>query len=220
MDISEEPFFELPQNDWVKTLEKNHLLIKEELISQIKADTKKTSKWSNTYSHYASSQTKEEFPWKTFEFFFFGIQHIENCEKYPKTTELLLQIPELITAQFSMLLPKTKIKPHQGYSKLLLRNHLPLILPEKGDMGMKIKGETRTWEKGKLLSFNDGFIHEAWNLSDQPRTVLLFDIAHPECGYTAKEICEYKINTLKDSYLLNIAPKDQWKKWLQDGYFS
>jgi aspartate beta-hydroxylase len=39
--------------------------------------------------------------------------------------------------------------------------------------------ETRGWEEGRLLIFDDSFQHEAWNHSDAVRTVLIFDTWNP-----------------------------------------
>ena len=222
MNISAEPFYQLPKMDWTEKLLANEAEICNELLSHLKEDftPKKPEEWASTYSHYSQTESNEKKPWKTFDLQFFGIKHLENCAKFPFTSRLLSEIPELITAHFSLLHPKTIVQPHVGYSKMLLRNHLPLIVPEKGDMGIKVKDEVRCWKKGELLSFNDGFIHEAWNLSDEIRVVLLFDVAHPQCGYSAKEICAYKINNLEDDFLLGIADKNTWRKWLHQGFFS
>ena len=38
----------------------------------------------------------------------------------------------------------------------------------------------RHWEEGKVLVFDDSFEHEAWNDSEAPRVVLIFDIWHPD----------------------------------------
>jgi aspartate beta-hydroxylase len=40
--------------------------------------------------------------------------------------------------------------------------------------------ETRWWEEGKCLVFDDSFDHEVWNLSHKPRAVLLVDFWHPD----------------------------------------
>lgn len=39
--------------------------------------------------------------------------------------------------------------------------------------------KTRTWSEGDVLVFDDTTEHEAWNRSDQTRTVLLFDFLRP-----------------------------------------
>jgi beta-hydroxylase len=40
--------------------------------------------------------------------------------------------------------------------------------------------ETRTWQEGKCMVFDDTVEHEAWNKSDQSRVVLIVDFKAPE----------------------------------------
>jgi aspartyl/asparaginyl beta-hydroxylase (cupin superfamily) len=46
--------------------------------------------------------------------------------------------------------------------------------------GFRVGNETRAWEAGKLLVFDDSIEHEAWNDSAEDRVVLIFDIWRPE----------------------------------------
>jgi len=38
-----------------------------------------------------------------------------------------------------------------------------------------VSGETRGWQEGRALVLDDRLEHEAWNLAQQRRVVLLFD---------------------------------------------
>jgi aspartyl/asparaginyl beta-hydroxylase (cupin superfamily) len=58
--------------------------------------------------------------------------------------------------------------------------HLPLIVP-KG-CWLRVGNETREWEEGKLLIFDDSIEHEAMNPTGELRIILLFDIWRPEVG--------------------------------------
>jgi len=222
MNIPEHPFYDYSNFEWVKNLEDNYLVIKKELSNIINnnASDGTGENWTITHPDYISKKDNNSVPWRTYEFLFFGIKQLIHCGNCPNTFDLLESIPELITAQFSLLEPNTRVKPHKGYSRMILRNHLPLIVPKEGDMGIRVKDEVKIWEEGKLLSFYDAFDHEAWNLSNETRVVLMFDIAHPNCGYNAKQICDYKIENVDDPFLLKIADKQKWKEWLKQGYFS
>ena len=55
--------------------------------------------------------------------------------------------------------------------------HLPLIVPP--DCGFRVGSETREWVPGKAWVFDDTIEHEAWNESDVPRGILIFDIWNP-----------------------------------------
>src|SRR3546814_9348823 len=66
-------------------------------------------------------------------------------------------------AFFSALKPGTHIPPHNGATNTPLTVHMPLVIPP--DCALRVGDETRTWEPGKLLMFDDTIRHEAWNYS-------------------------------------------------------
>jgi hypothetical protein len=45
--------------------------------------------------------------------------------------------------------------------------------------GLAVAREVRPWQAGRCLVFDDSFIHEAINQSDETRVVLIFDLRHP-----------------------------------------
>ena len=112
--------------------------------------------------------------WDVFGLYGFKQKIPENCKLCPKTTSLVEQIPNMITAGFSALKPGTHIHPHVGYTDKVLRYHLGLIIPN--DCALRVGDEIRSWEEGKFLIFDDTFEHEAWNKSDNTRIVLLIDV--------------------------------------------
>jgi len=214
-------FYDKNEFSYRKLLEDNTEIILNELlnVADIKAETNTFSDtWIAAHPTYVSGQFNVS--WKTYEFLFFGIKKLKNIEKCPKTFEIIQQIPEIITAQFSILLPHTHVNAHKGYSTIILRNHLPLIVPAGNECGLRVENETHRWKKGELVIFDDSFEHEAWNNSNELRAVLMFDVAKPNCGYNAKEICRYKIERVDDPFLLNIAPKETWMKWHNQGHFN
>ena len=106
--------------------------------------------------------------------------HLARC---PRTAELLKGAPQCDvaarapTAFFSILDAGTRIPPHTGVLNTRLTVHLPLIVPP--NCGFRVGSETRDWVPGKALVFDDTIEHEAWNLSDTPRAILIFDIWNP-----------------------------------------
>jgi aspartate beta-hydroxylase len=81
------------------------------------------------------------------------------------------------TAFFSVLDAGTRIPPHTGVTNTRLIVHLPLIVPP--GCGFRVGGETREWVPGQAWVFDDTIEHEAWNNSDTPRAILIFDIWNP-----------------------------------------
>jgi aspartyl/asparaginyl beta-hydroxylase (cupin superfamily) len=106
--------------------------------------------------------------------------HLARC---PRTAQLLKGAPQCDvaargpTAFFSILEPGTRIPAHTGVTNTRLTVHLPLIVPP--GCGFRVGSETREWVPGKAWVFDDTIEHEAWNLSDVPRAVLIFDIWNP-----------------------------------------
>jgi len=207
-------FYNVNETPELKILEENYSVILEEL-NQLRKNSE-NGYWLSTFPTYLHPDSQNK--WKVFTFQFFGIKHPLNCSVCPKTYEILKQIPSLVSADFSYLPAKTKILAHKGFTKMVLRAHLGLVVPK--DCYIRVGEETRTWEVGKMLVFDDSFDHEAWNDSDEDRFVLMLDIANPNWEYTAKEIGRYKIETLRDEFMLNLFPKEKWLYFLEKGEFD
>lgn len=117
----------------------------------------------------------------------------ENADRCPLTESALLEHAPLCSvpnrapvAFFSALKPGTRIAPHNGATNTRLTVHMPLLIP--GDCALRVGGETHIWKPGELVMFDDTIRHEAWNLSDQLRVVLIFDIWHPMLTSLEREL--------------------------------
>jgi beta-hydroxylase len=118
--------------------------------------------------------------WKTFFFKVYGHDVPESRALCPRTADALARIPRMSTAMFSILQPGKHIAAHHGPHKGVLRYHLGLRVPTTdGRCAIRVGEETRVWEEGKSLVFDDTFEHEAWNRSDAPRVVLFVDFLRP-----------------------------------------
>lgn len=104
-------------------------------------------------------------------------------ERCPRTAEMLDSLPvshipgRAPSAFFSMLKPHTRIPPHTGVTNTRAIVHLPLVVPD--GCGFRVGGETRQWVVGQPFAFDDTIEHEAWNDSDELRSVLIFDVWNP-----------------------------------------
>jgi beta-hydroxylase len=122
--------------------------------------------------------------WNVFGLYAFGRKLLKNCHLCPETARLVEDIPGMTTAGFSWMEAGTHIKPHVGYTEAVLRCHLGLIVPP-GDCALRVGPETRSWEEGKCLVFDDRTEHEAWNRTGKDRIVLLIDFTKPGADFTA-----------------------------------
>lgn len=115
--------------------------------------------------------------WTVFGLYAVGRQIPAACGQCPHTAHALQQVPGLSMAGFSRLAPRTHVKPHVGWAASVYRLHLALVVPS--GCRLRVAGETRTWQEGHCLVFDDTVEHEAWNDSELPRGVLLLDFLRP-----------------------------------------
>jgi aspartyl/asparaginyl beta-hydroxylase (cupin superfamily) len=164
-------FFESSDFEFAAALEANWLTIRQELEQ---LQPKNFIDWpeKNIYNQ----------GWEVFGLYAFGQKIEENCRLCPQTTKLVETIPGMMTAGFSSLAPGTYIGPHFGVTKAVLRCHLGVIVPD--ECAIRVDKETRSWQEGKCLIFDDTFEHEAWNKSDKTRIVLLIDFQRPASTIT------------------------------------
>ena len=108
----------------------------------------------------------------------------ENAARCPKTLAALAAAPlarvpnRSPSILFSLLGPGAHIPPHTGLVNTRLICHLPLVVP--GRCRFRVGNESRYCEQGRAWAFDDTVEHEAWNLTDRRRVILLFDIWRPE----------------------------------------
>lgn len=114
--------------------------------------------------------------WRTLLLKAYGVWIEENCHQFPRTYHLLKQCEQVPTILFSILEPGVVIPPHNGQLKGILRYHLALQVPQNGDCFIKVGGEEYRWKEGEGLLFDDVFLHEVQNNSNEYRIVLFLDV--------------------------------------------
>ncbi len=175
--IGDHTFFEPEQFSWVPNLEANWHKIRQELEVILQHRDALPNFQDIAKDEYRITQDDR---WKTYFFYGFGIKTEGNCARCPETTRLLESIPGMTTAFFSILLPHKQIPEHKGIYKGIIRYHLALKVPEPAtSCGIRVGRETRHWEEGKSLIFDDLHRHSAWNNSDEVRVVLFVDFLRP-----------------------------------------
>ena len=129
--------------------------------------------------------------------------HIARC---PQTARVLEAVPlrprieaRAPTAFFSILDANTRIPAHTGVTNTRLTVHLPLIVPP--GCGFRVGATTREWVPGQAWVFDDTIQHEAWNSSDTPRAVLIFDIWNPLLTLAERDL----VQTATEVYVRHYA---------------
>ncbi|WP_353217890.1 aspartyl/asparaginyl beta-hydroxylase domain-containing protein [Sandarakinorhabdus sp.] len=122
--------------------------------------------------------------WSAFHLYRGGVPIAEHAARCPATMAALAQapLPQIAgtapMALFSILAPHTHIPAHHGMLNTRLICHLPLIVPD--NCRLRVGSETRDVRAGEVMLFDDSIEHEAWNDSDAPRAILLFEVWRPE----------------------------------------
>ena len=86
---------------------------------------------------------------------------------------MLLNIPYVINAGFSCLEAGKSTDYHTDNNDEFYRVQFPLIIPN-GNCKFKINNEIIDWSKPFI--FDDNCLHQAWNITDKNRFVLILDI--------------------------------------------
>jgi len=122
--------------------------------------------------------------WSVIHLYKNGERVQESSDRFPKLMEALERLPlQRIpgfapNAMLSVLQPRTQIKRHCGSMNGRLIAHYPLVVPPHCGH-LTVAGESRGWEEGQWIVFDDSLIHSAINQSDAPRLVLIVDLWHP-----------------------------------------
>lgn len=148
--------------------------------------------------------------WKTIPLMSWGVHFHKHQRHFPRTYEILQQIPGLVSISFNVLEPKSDIKAHFGDTNAMVRCHYGLVIPgELPEVGFRVKEEKQAWKEGELLIFCDGYDHEAWNDTDGKRIILLFDVILPEYVKKKKIICGTVLSSIFfQSMLLKLRLKE------------
>ena len=175
--VGEHAFFNAKELDWIPRVEGGWTKIRDELLGVLRQRERIPN-----FQEVSSGQTKitQDNKWKTYWLYAYGRKMEENCRSCPETTRLIEAIPAIKTAFFSILAPRKHIPEHRGPYAGVLRYHLGLIVPrDKEACRIRVDTEVAHWEEGRSLVFDDTYMHEVWNDTDEERVVLFVDFARP-----------------------------------------
>jgi len=170
-DLEARPWHDPTEFPIVGYLESNYPAIRDEILAL-----------QATRFHRESERIDRTGDWDVAFLYERGRRHGDACRACPVTTHGIEAFPAMRTAAgliyVSRMRPMTHITAHRGPTNLRLRCHLAITVPD-GDCAIRVAEETRHWQQGKCLVFDDSLLHEAWNRTDQDRVVLIVDLWHP-----------------------------------------
>uniref|UniRef100_A0A7N4P598 Aspartate beta-hydroxylase n=1 Tax=Sarcophilus harrisii TaxID=9305 RepID=A0A7N4P598_SARHA len=160
----------------VKTLEKNWKLIRDEGLAVL-------DKTEGLFLP-EDENLREKGDWSQFTLWQQGRKNEKACRGAPKTCALLEKFPETTGCRrgqikYSVMHPGTHVWPHTGPTNCRLRMHLGLVIPKEG-CKIRCAQDTKIWEEGKVLIFDDSFEHEVWQDASSLRLIFIVDVWHPE----------------------------------------
>ncbi|MFL6591594.1 MAG: aspartyl/asparaginyl beta-hydroxylase domain-containing protein [Luteimonas sp.] len=180
------PFY--PRLPWYDGLEAAASCIKEELDAVLNAERELVPFLviddQNAEEDYLGGDPHSR-AWDAFFFYRHGQQYTGQHTACPRTSAALEDVPLTRIAGhapevlFSLLAPRTHIKPHYGVTNTRVVTHLPLVIPA-GDCKLVVGGIEHAWNAGRCVTFDDTFLHEAWNRTDERRVVLILDTWNPD----------------------------------------
>jgi beta-hydroxylase len=97
----------------------------------------------------------------------------------PRSVEILKSVPSVHGAMFAVLPPGGKLMAHRDPFAGSLRYHLGLITPNDDRCRIYVDGNVYSWRDGQDVVFDETFIHNAFNDTDQHRLILFCDVERP-----------------------------------------
>lgn len=176
------PWWDLTDSAPARLLEENYEAIKAEVL--------------DFYEHRGGEIGKQWLPygystegWRTADLYSYSMRTKKHCEQFPFLDSVVRQIPGMMLCQVAVLKPGTYVRPHIGETNAVIRCHLGIKIPGTApDLGIRVGAETRCWEEGKVFALNIAYRHRAWNLTDEPRIVVVVDYINPDFADRQREI--------------------------------
>ena len=92
---------------------------------------------------------------------------------------ILKTLPKVKAAMFAELPPGGQLNPHRDPFAGSLRYHLGLATPNDDRCHIIVDGESYSWRDGESVVFDETYVHEAYNHTDQNRIILFCDVERP-----------------------------------------
>lgn len=126
--------------------------------------------------YFNSSQVSARGGWLTVPLLTWSLYRKYHHD-FPFTVSLLRQIPEIVSASFSVLQPHSSILEHSGDTDRTVRAHLCLTpTPDHRSLRFTVNGVSNSWKQGEWILFCDAYPHSGVNNSEAERVILLIDM--------------------------------------------
>lgn len=146
----------------------------------VAAELAQVPRFHEIMAEQASISANDRRDWRVFILKAYGITVAHNMARCPRLAALVEASPDVLSASFSFMAPRKHIPPHRGPFRGVLRFYLPLAMPRTADgrpaAVLRIAGRDYPLAEGECLLWDDTYVHEVCNHSDELRIVLLLDV--------------------------------------------
>jgi hypothetical protein len=182
------PFPDPPDFEWVPLIEQEYARLREEalrlresfmIMSYAASDESQEAKWRQGFVSAFGTRIPHDY----FSAGTLPEQAMSMLDALPADDFASFSHHPFADAFYSWLDPGYTVRAHHSADNFRVRCHLALDIPD--DCFLRVAGESRTWQAGRALLFDDCFYHEAVNNGDQHRLVFITDFWNP--GLTMAE---------------------------------
>lgn len=150
-------------------------------ISELQKDLNRDKKWSACF------------------LFVFGKFNKNTVTHFPKTTAIIKKNKHAINLVFfSSLEPNKHIHPHTGNNHGVVRTQFGIDIREPEMTGLRVADKTIQLKNKEMFTFDDTFEHEAWNKSQEVRTVLIID-TYKKLPFFYDQLNKFLVKKMKTS---------------------
>ncbi len=134
--------------------------------------------------------------WKRFYLKWYDSAHPSAKELCPETVRLLEQVPNVKAAMYTYLPAGARLGAHRDPFAGSLRYHLGLVTPNSEDCFILVDGQKYAWHDGEDVLFDETFIHEAHNNTEEGRLIFFCDVLRPMRTPIGRALNAFFSNTL------------------------
>ena len=158
-----------------KILEENWTMIRDE-INSILEKTTSLPKFHDVDDGQEFISNNDGIAWNMFLIKTYGFWNKDNIKFCPNIVKLFKSYKNVSGICISFLSPGKHIPPHNGPYKGILRYQLAISVPKEGNCQLFVDNKPYTWTEGKGVMFDDTYVHEVRNETDETRIAVLLDL--------------------------------------------
>ena len=173
------PFMDAAQFPELSLLQENWEVIRDEGLALQEAGYFDDRNQAGASKYDVGFRSFFKYGWRRFYLKWYGYHHDSAVETCPRTTEILRKAGAVNGAMFSLLPPRAILSRHNDPAACSLRYHLGLATPNVDECFISVDGQINSWRDGEAMMFDETYIHNVRNDTDESRLILMCDVERP-----------------------------------------